>query len=171
MHLKKYIELKFTEYLYYSTEELAKSYKQKESYYTETKDLYDWMNKESRYNSGVKQNLCHLLAISNLKHSEVARRDFAELYRGEDYQYILNADEYRFANLLFEFKEPWTTGIYTNYCEKLKKMKDCFPRKKEIIDNRRFIINYWDLFNMMPENIDYGLKCYLNRRYLSLHKI
>lgn len=166
-----FIESKFTEYLYYSTEELAKSYKQKESYYTETKNLYDWMNKEGRYNSGVKQNLCHLLAISNLKHSEAARTDFATLYKDEDYQYILNADEYRFANLLFEFNEPWTVKNYTTYCEKLKKMKDCFPLKEEFVNDNRFIINYWELFNMMPENIDYGLKCYLNGRYMSLHKI
>ena len=100
-----FIESKFLEYLEYDSVDLAKSYsKDDSSYFTDNKETEallgmskKYENKKGlRYNYGIKQNICHLIGISNLKQSQNAKEKFTKTYekKWDNYSAILDAENY-----------------------------------------------------------------------------
>ena len=172
-----FIESKFLEYLKYDSEELAKSYTDCESYYKDNEErsslvemARNFHNEKGRYN-GIKQNICHLIGISNLRCSNKAREWFAKQYKGKGQSEILKAKEYYFMNVLFNPKNEQASDLYDKYKKDLKQFYIPEDIKNEYI-NEQFIMTYKKLFEILVEHniIDTTTKDKLYQRYIQFHK-
>ena len=102
-----FIESKFLEYLENDSIKLSDSYRDKNNYYKDNEEVEDLLKMsgsftiKERYNYGIKQNICHLIGISNLSKSEKAKDWFEKTYTDSPVSEILNADSYKFMNIIF----------------------------------------------------------------------
>ncbi len=186
-----FIESKFTEHLSCAASELygqrfASAYAKKERYYQECcakkweTVVNNWKgrNKEMRgYYNGIKQDICHLIAIGNLESSPAARKAFATKNKKTfgDFD-ISGIEDFDFINLVYEPNE----GKYSNeykLCGQFKKLcKKFFGDVQKIIKTVPKFCTYSELWNdkdnssMMSSvesvSSDETLKKFLERRYM-----
>ena len=130
-----FIESKFLEFLRNDSDTLSKSYKEKKNYFDDNKEVENLlaMSKaftcdKKRYNYGIKQNICHLIGISNLSKSRKAKECFEKTYKDSPTMKILNADSYRFMNIIFSPSYERAQEKCETYIKQLQDFKDSLPK-------------------------------------------
>jgi len=181
-----FIESKFLEYIESGSAFFSESYKKEVSYYSysdnkvDVKDLLEisnnFVNKRGHYNYGIKQNICHLIGISNLKNSQAAqkwfintyRKKYKDVYTDSDIDVFVNPKTtFRFMNLIFCPKNEKAKKAYENYRKDLEEFwKSLPPVIKEFI-RTPFIMTYRDLFNKLPNELK--VRGNLEERYIEYH--
>lgn len=186
-----FIESKFLEYLENGAAEFSDSYTKEDSYFMDNKvDVEDLLkmsnnfkNNRGHYNYGIKQNICHLIGISNLKNSGDARKWFEETYTNSKYKdvytksdidvFINPATTFRFMNILFcpqneEAKKAYKD--YRNDLEDFLKNVERFPEKiRNSYIGETFIKTYKELFDEICDNLPIETKEELKNRYIDYH--
>jgi len=169
-----FIESKFLEYLESESVSFSESYFNEESYY-ESKEKNDlitiaksFKNIKGHYNYGIKQNICHLISISNISKSKEARIIFQNRYKNKEQMIISSAQTYRFLNILFFPSHPEAEDLYNQYIKDLKKFKDNLPNSLQSYIGKTFIMTYRDLYEKMSDKI--SSKAELRNRYIAHHK-
>ena len=172
-----FIESKFLEYLEDKPAKIPESYTKEKSYFEDNKEreyllmmLRRFMedDKKGLYNGyvdGIKQNICHLIGISNLNQSVTARKKFEEKYG--NHHPILEAKAYRFMNILFCPKDNDAEEAYKNYRKDLDEFRESLPPVIKEYIGHPFIMTYRDLFNILPEELNVRGK--LKERYINYH--
>ena len=98
-----FIESKFLEYLEKKSDILSESYSIRMKYFDDNGEVEDILAMPKYfkdnftnfiYKYGIKQNICHLVGISNLSQSEQAKGWFKRTYKHSSAMAILNADSY-----------------------------------------------------------------------------
>jgi hypothetical protein len=173
-----FIESKFLEYLENGSADFSDSYIKQDSYYTDENDEWSdllemsnkFQNKRDRYNYGIKQNICHLIGISNLRQSKKAREWFKNTYNKllEEYGAILKAKSYRFLNILFVPKQEDAYDCCTKY---MKDLENSFiPEKiRKNYIGKTYIMTYRELYNKLSNTLSNDIRNYLNNRYIKYH--
>jgi len=174
-----FIESKFLEYLIYDNNELSKTYLNEDSYFDDNEErkllilLANQYNnlKNKRYNYGIKQNICHLIGISNLKCSEKAKGIFKKQYKNKEQLLILKANEYYFMNVLFEPKNDKAHPFFDQYTKDLKNIDIPVGIKKKYI-YKSFIMTYKKIFEYLEKSntIDKNKREKLLHRYIMHHQ-
>lgn len=197
-----FIESKFTEHLSRAAAELygrrfASAYAEKKDRYYDGCCAEEWMiviknwkeyarngvvgNEAMKgYYNGIKQDICHLIAIGNLESSPAARTDFAEKNTKTFGSFdISGIEDFDFINLVYEpnkaFKEHELCGQFEKLC--LEFFKDV---PKAIKTTRKFC-TYSELWNdkdnsSMLSNVRCTssaetLKVFLERRYMRFSSV
>lgn len=167
-----FIESKFLEYIDSDSIELGKSYKLIDSYYkdnSEKDDLHkmvlNFKNKRGHYNGGIKQNICHLIGISNLKHSRAAQEWFRKEHKNLA-KLITNETDFKFLNIIFCPSNNEAKEKCENYVTDLKEFFEALPTS---IKNYCYktIINYRQLLEM--SSVKQEIKDELIKRYINFH--
>lgn len=193
-----FIESKFTEHLSCAASELygqrfASAYAKKERYYQECcvkkweTVVNNWKgyaqngkvrNEAMRgYYNGIKQDICHLIAIGNLKSSPAARKAFATKNKKTFGDFDISGNEdFDFINLVYEPNEGKYSKEY-KLCGQFKKLcQKFFGDVQKIIKTVPKFCTYSELWNdkdnssMMSSvecvSSDETLKKFLERRYM-----
>lgn len=175
-----FIESKFLEYLEYDSVDLAKSYsKDDSSYFTDNKETEallgmskKYENKKGlRYNYGIKQNICHLIGISNLKKSEKAKKKFAKTYEKQwnNYSAILNAENYQFMNIIFHPSFPEASQEAEKYIKELDNFQKDLPSDIKKYTRSPFVMTYRNLFDLLSDQLQDEIREELENRYINFH--
>lgn len=175
-----FIESKFLEYLEYDSVDLAKSYsKDDSSYFTDNKETEallgmskKYENKKGlRYNYGIKQNICHLIGISNLKKSEKAKKKFAKTYEKQwnNYSAILNAENYQFMNIIFHPSFPEASQESEKYIKELDNFQKDLPSDIKKYTRSPFVMTYRNLFDLLSDQLQDKIREELENRYINFH--
>lgn len=170
-----FIESKFLEYLETGNANFSKSYLREDSYYDDNEEKKglikmssSFKDEKGRYNSGIKQNICHLIGISNLKKSEDARMLFKKTYKDfSDTDIILNAESYKFLNIIFRPRNQEAAKECDKYIEQLKEFQNTLPAAIKEYTIPTFVMTYRELFNILPSEL--SLKEELEKRYIKHH--
>ena len=187
-----FIESKFTEYFSdsSSTGSLEKmthnSYSNLKKYFADESEAEKWKNlikdtledcPEKGYFDGIKQEICHLIALFNLKNSPEARNHYKDrLYSNKDVEHpvIDGSEKFIYYNLLYKPSEKFKdeSKLFDNYCGLFKNLK------KRLTDNElspSFEIDlksYGDLWPRVKESIrDQELVQYLSTRYMAFEAV
>ena len=186
-----FIESKFLEYLETGTADFSDSYTKKDSYYNhaERRDLLSMSEKFDDYNrdktmkghykSGIKQIICHLIGISNLKNSGDAQKWFKDTYKNSKYKNVYTDSDvavfinpnttFRFMNLIFcPEKAEEAFEDYKSELEEFLNNKEKLPEAIRMnYIGRTFIMTYKELFEKLPEKL--SVKKELKERYIKYH--
>lgn len=126
------------------------------------------------YYDGIKQEICHFLALSNLMADSEARMDYEERYKGKSYveHPTINGDEeFLFYNILFDAADRFIeSDKFEIYQALYKKLQSQLSFLTEHITAE--VHSYRDIFNSI---IDSGvasqeLIAYLDKRYMQYSK-
>ncbi len=185
-----FIESKFLEYLENGAAEFSDSYTKEDSYFIDNKvDVKDLLkmsnifeNNRGHYNYGIKQNICHLIGISNLKNSPTAQKWFSNTYKKGEYKDVytdydikvfLGAKTYRFMNVLFCPTDEDAKKAYDRYETDLRKFYDKLPAnfKKTYIHEESFIMNYREIFDLLSDKLQDEIRKELMNRYINFHSV
>lgn len=184
-----FIESKFTEHFSNSNQEMVKMnnnsysrrnkklpyYPTNDGHFEEWKDVINHFAQESQehtgYYDGIKQEICHFIALSNLKNDLKAREDYNRLYENKadiGHPVITGEEEFLFYNILFEpaeqFLEKDTFKGYSDlYSDLKKKIKFATNGIKSAVCSYRKVYDSIDDSNEK-------LKEYLKLRYMSFSK-
>ena len=175
-----FIESKFLEYLEYDSVDLAKSYsKDASSYFIDNKETEallemskKYENKKGlRYNYGIKQNICHLIGISNLKKSEKVKKKFAKTYEKQwnNYSAILNAENYQFMNIIFHPSFPEASQEAEKYIKELDNFQKDLPSDIKKYTRSPFVMTYRNLFDLLSDQLQDEIREELEERYINHH--
>lgn len=175
-----FIESKFLEYLDYDSVDIAKSYnKDASSYFTDNEETEfllqmskEYKNKKGqRYNYGIKQNICHLIGISNLKKSKKAKEKFAKTYEKQwnNYSAILDAENYQFMNIVFHPRFPEASLEAENYIKELDHFQKDLPSNIKKYTCSPFVMTYRNLFDLLSDQLQDEIRDALQRRYIDCH--
>ena len=176
-----FIESKFLEYLEYDSVDLAKSYsKDASSYFIDNKETEallemskKYENKKGlRYNYGIKQNICHLIGISNLKQSQNAKEKFTKTYekKWDNYSAILDAENYQFMNMIFISNLPEASKEAENYIKELNDFqKEFLTSNIKRYTRTPFVMTYRELFDKLSDKLQGKIRDALQRRYIDCH--
>ena len=180
------IESKFTEYVHHSARKmlnLSRGYRDRDRYFFNAKSqradivrlIKDWYGKASKdrkngrkekYYDGVKQLLCHIIAMKNLMdpsaHSAIEKKFLSQ-------NQFLTRDEFHalktieFVTLIFDpisdFEEHGAYVDYRSLCEDFKvTAKDIFSSFD--------VVPYSQMWNRIEGEIDCKLSEYLRDRYM-----
>ena len=172
-----FVESKFLEYLESEKADFSESYSSKLHYFTGNQNIdklinlvKDYQKTSGGYYGGIKQNICHLIALSNLKDESAikyAREKNPELAQ------IFNANvEFKFINLIYEpcLEEP--KKKYDDYIKLLTDFQDKLSSNLEsLLTEKRISMSYSDLYKEFKKinssNLPKGLINYLRDRYLT----
>ncbi len=173
-----FIESKFLEYLESSSEELSPSYTTNDAFYyvdsekdSLLKMAQGFTNKRGHYNYGIKQNICHLIGISNLKCSKDAREWFKKKYGdSREICQILEAEEYRFINIIFRPKNDEALELCNKYIKDLVEFGGSLLEAIKKYTEPKFIMDYSELYKiLLSSNLDESVKMELKKRYIDFH--
>ena len=169
-----FIESKFLEYLETDFVKFSDSYKNNDAYYEDNKEkgsLLDisssFKNESERYNYGIKQNICHLIGISNLYRSKRAQDWFHKTYNELPELVILKAKSYRFINAIFCPKNKDASKLCSKYIKQLKDFQESLPSDIKKYTEPTFVINYKNIFDFLPHEM--GIRDKLKKRYIDFH--
>ena len=181
-----FIESKFLEYLESGSTYFSKSYTNDgyKSYYydsnRESEDLHEiskrFHNKPKSYNYGIKQNICHLIGISNLKNAKDAQSKFEELYgdkkNKEIYKDLVDAAisedvSYKFMNIVFWPSNEKASKKCNQYIDELVSFRSNIPPVLQQYISNTFIITYKDLYDLLNDKLSVRDK--LEERYIKYH--
>ena len=164
-----FIESKFTEYLNRGKFEMSDSYRIESSYFkkdygdkwTRIIDSISGSSKESGYWAGIKQEICHLIGLTNWLDKCVEIKD--EEYNNEDVRFInlvFEPDEERFKNEYDKFTDY--KKLYYDFYEQLR-IEKLIPSnlKMEFMTYKQL----WKCFEKCDE-LPEGLKDFLSNRYM-----
>jgi len=205
-----FIESKFTEHFENSKGEITKMTKNSYStkcYYPYNNDysndyrrfnawqqLIQYLAKKEKedvgYYDGIKQEICHLIALTNLKNDPVALDVYKNYYEDDaDFEIhpkITGDDEtFLFYNILFDPKKEYEDADYYGNYEKLYNndlMKELEDLKNKPVDLKNKpvdltegikemkIMSYREMYNYMVGTMDKNLKDYLDKRYMQFSK-
>lgn len=171
-----FIESKFVEYLDYGKCELSASYKDRNKYFDDNELIDDIISLVGKYNIikgnyqyGIKQNICHLIGISNLKYSSKSRALFLKKY-GSRYKCILDADSYIFKNIVFDPDMAEAHALFESYRKDLNAFSENLPTfVRQFVDNN-FVVTYNELYNRMVGPFLTERRSYLFNRYIRFNK-
>ena len=134
--------------------------------FIELQDIYN------NYYDGIKQNICHLIALSNLKHDENALQWFKKnnpYIEQEVLDKISKDTTIKFINLLylFDYKNNPTDKYGNSYPDLLEDFKSKLPDKlrMELLKDDRIFNSYYELFDNIKGQMPEGLSKYLGSRY------
>ena len=121
-------------------------------------------DRQKVYYDGIKQSICHLIAMTNLVDDKNIREAFARRYK------IDETSTFHFANLLYRPDERFEkeADYYGKYCllyeEFYKSIKGNYPEEQiKVYSNP---LSYTDVWSVMECQINPELKKYLNDRYM-----
>mgnify|MGYP004667421431 CR=1 FL=1 len=187
-----FIENKFTEYLSNSKSTLTKmansTYCTKsDKYYIGEDNARKWMgiikyfsdqanaSTNNGYYDGIKQNICHLIALSNLKNSKDARLSYERKYASHttpvEHPGINGTEIFLFKNLVFKPRKDFGlqdsfTAYNTLYNTLLKKVKEICSL--DFFSPNESILSLGDVWPDIKASIkDTELIYYLEKRYIS----
>ena len=183
------IESKFTEHLKASKAVFDKAYSQEENYCEENiyKNFFvflqnEYKNRKGGYLAGIKQNICHLIAITNLKYDVNAQLWFRQnnpCIETELLKMIRCTTDFRFMNLLYypstqlgnAFFKYFREGEYA-YTDLLAELESRLPLRLSMeVLPQRFFSTYAELFLAVKEQMPAGLASYLADRYFPEHPL
>lgn len=182
-HSIMFIESKFTEYFSNAKDQMKKmgiTYSKPERYYINNgKDwdqLIEHYRKEANaknsygYYDGIKQEICHLIAISNLR-TDAGISAYNSLKKKYDCDTprISEDDDFIFVNLLFKpgknFVENEAFTKYKTLYDDLQKSVCDLIRDKGIVMDMQ---TYGDLWNIIKEQMPLEQKEYVENKYMNL---
>lgn len=119
------------------------------------------------YYDGIKQSICHLIAMTNLVDDKNIREVFARKYK------IDEASTFHFANLLYEPAEKFKEfSYYQEYCKLYEEfymsVAGKYPEELKVEPKP---LSYMDVWSVMKEQVNQfcpGLREYLEARYMNL---
>ena len=164
-----FIESKFTEYLNRGKFEMSDSYRNESSYFkkdyrdkwTRIIDSISGSSKETGYWDGIKQEICHLIGLTNWL-------DKCVEIKGKEY----NNEDVRFINLVFEPDEERFKNEYDKFTDYKKLYYDFYEQlriEKLIPSNLKMeFMTYkqlWKCFENCKE-LPEGLTDFLKNRYM-----
>jgi hypothetical protein len=192
-----FIESKFTEHLSRAASELygqrfASAYANKDRYYKECcaekwgAVVNNWKgyaqngkvcNEAMRgYYNGIKQDICHLIAIGNLESSPAAREAFATKNKKTFGAFDISGIDFDFINLVYEPNKGKYSKEYERCVEFKELCQKFFDDVKKTIKTVPKFCTYSELWNdkdnssMMSSvesvSSDETLKKFLERRYM-----
>ena len=171
-----FIESKFLEYLYSDSVKFSDSYGKKESYFEDNDEENDnliemynkFKNMTERYNDGIKQNICHLIGISNLKRSGKAQTWFKNNYKdSSEIHQVLAATKFRFMNIIFRPSNKDALDYCDNYINDLLEFRDSLPTAIETYTQEKFIMDYREFYEKLSSsNLNVFIKEELKKRYI-----
>lgn len=169
-----FIESKFLEYLEKKPDTISESYSRIKNYDNgEVEDLlampkYFIDNFTSFiYKYGIKQNICHLIGISNLCQSGQAKKWFKRTNKVTSAMDILNANSYRFMNMIFSPSNEEAKKTCDAYIKQLQDFKESLPMTIKKYISPTFIMTYGELYEKLPYGND--IKDELQKRYINFH--
>lgn len=171
-----FIESKFLEYLGKKSDILSESYSIRMKYFDDNGEVEDILAMPKYfkdnftnfiYKYGIKQNICHLVGISNLSQSKQAKGWFKRTYKNSSAMAILNADSYRFMNMIFRPSNEEAEKICDTYIKQLQDFKDSLPETIKKYISPTFIMKYGELYEKLPYEND--IKDELQKRYINFH--
>lgn len=138
------------------------------------KEFADESQTHDGYYDGIKQEICHFLALSNLKTDSKARMDYEERYRGKsdvEHPTINGDEEFLFYNILFDVADCFIeSGKFDEYKTLYKKLQT----KLSFLSNdiTAEVHSYGDIFDSIKKcgSISQDLINYLDRRYMQYSK-
>lgn len=186
-----FIESKFTEHFKNANSDMLKmrnnSYSVEKSrsykYFTyNSKRVQDWRNliaefadkskTSSGYYDGIKQEICHLIALSNLKNDDDAREAYNANYESNDVLHpdITGEEDFLFYNVLFDASPEFNESDRYSEYEKLYKEFKSYTEEHGL-DNgiTSSIHTYKEIYDAIPESLSEE-KEYLNNRYMRFSK-
>lgn len=187
-----FIESKFTEHFSNANSEMMgmskNSYSKRNNklpYYPSNGKLFDkWKSiikefaDESQtnegYYDGIKQEICHFLALSNLKADDKAREDYKELYKEKsevEHPTINGDEEFLFYNILFDSADRFIeSDKFEEYQALYKKLQSKLSFLST--DITADVYSYRKIFDAIKTigASSQGLKDYLNDRYMKYSK-
>ena len=177
-------ESKFTEFNQTGDASFSPTYLDKANYYNNyfRDDFINFIghfeNVPHMYNDGIKQVVCHLLAISNLEQSNFAMADFLSMndyIEPEVAQIMLQKPlNISFANLLFFNNQPAIESKSAiNYAALLDKFRATAAFSmyfKNLLLQPIFVNTYDNILSIMQNQMPDGLYDYLTLRYPTLHR-
>ena len=183
------IESKFMEYLKAQKAVFAKAYSQEEYYCEENiyKNFFVYLQNEYKSRKGgyladIKQNICHLIAITNLKYDANARQWFRQnnpCMETELLEVIRCTTDFRFMNLLY-YPSSRLGGVFFRhlregenaYVDLLAELESRLPLRLSMeVLPQRFFRTYAELFLAVKEQMPAGLASYLADRYFPEHPL
>lgn len=126
------------------------------------------------YYDGIKQEICHFLALSNLKADSKACKDYKELYKGKsevEHPTINGDEEFLFYNILFDAAECFfESDKFVAYQTLYKKLQSELSSLNNNITAE--IHSYRDIFDSIKDSktVPQNLISYLNERYMQYSK-
>ena len=169
-----FIESKFLEFLELRSDELSDSYKDIKNFYNDNEEIKSLLemsekftSEKNRYNYGIKQNICHLIGISNLNKSETAKEWFEKKYKDSPTVKILNADSYRFMNIIFSPSNEKAKEMCQAYIDHLSSFQESLPDNMKQYIGETFIMTYRKLYDIIP--VEKDVKEELFKRYIDFH--
>lgn len=183
------IESKFTEHLKASEAVFDKAYSQEENYCEENiyKNFFVYLQNEYKsrkggYLAGIKQNICHLIAITNLKYDANALQWFRQnnpCMETEPLEVIRGTTDFRFMNLLYYPSSQLGGAFFRHlregenaYVDLLAELESRLPLRLSMeVLPQRFVRTYAELFLAVKEQMPAGLASYLADRYFPEHPL
>lgn len=118
------------------------------------------------YYDGIKQSICHLIAMTNLVDDKNIREAFVRKYK------IDGASTFHFANLLYKpaerFKKEF--GYYQAYCKLYKEFYGAiagkYPEELKVEPNPLSYMDVWSVMKDQVTQFSPSLKEYLETRYM-----
>lgn len=176
-----FIESKFLEYLESDSTELADSYKKLDSFYADNKEkeglckmCKSYEVHKGHYNYGIKQNICHLVGISNLFNSEKAKEKFKQLnakcLKESDID-IMKSGKTSFSliDVLFVPDDEEAIKKYIEYENDITKFVDGVPEELKRYIPETFVMNYREIYSLM-QGFDTETMNWLYHRYIQFHQ-
>lgn len=176
-----FIESKFLEYLESDSTELADSYKKLDSFYADNKEseglckmCKSYKVQNGHYNYGIKQNICHLVGISNLFNSEKAKEKFKQLnakcLKESDID-IMKSGKTSFSliDVLFVPDDEEAIKKYIEYENDITEFVDGVPEELKRYIPETFVMNYREIYSLM-QGFDTETMNWLYHRYIQFHQ-
>jgi hypothetical protein len=166
-----FIESKFTEYLDIDNI-ISESYNKKDNNIAEldwAKIIGNYHEKSRHYFGGIKQNICHLVALNNLSYS-LNPINTLKIDEYKEYEKYKNKDcKIKFINLVFEpsiefAKERYMFDDYRNLVDEFIKSYNDTIENKYV--NEVGFVSYTKLWEQMKNQIPQERKDFLCERYL-----
>lgn len=172
-----FVESKFLEYLKTEKADFSESYSNEFNYFSDNQNIGELIGLVNHYKvlsgqffGGIKQNICHLIALSNLKDKSAikyAREKNPELAQ------IFNANvEHKFINLIYKPCLEAPKKKYDDYISLLEEFRGKLSNDlKGLLPDKRISMSYSDLYNEFEmtnsDKLPQGLLNYLQDRYFS----
>lgn len=159
-----FIESKFTEYVKCSKFSISESYLEGEKYFyngnkwTNFIKNYD-VNENKQYWDGIKQEICHLIGITNWINKTTKISD----------SFYDDKCDVRFINLVFEPKKDYKKDYecFSNYKNLYNELHNKLEGEKMIPDELKMeFMTYSKLFENIKNDLPDKLKEYLEDRYM-----
>lgn len=138
------------------------------------KDFADKSQTSEGYYDGIKQEICHFLALSNLKSDSEARLDYKERYKGKsdvEHPTINGDEEFLFYNILFDAADRFVES------DKYKAYQDLYGQLQSRLsflnkDITSAVHSYREIFDSIKNSAasSQDLINYLDERYMQYSK-